>query len=45
LVVNGAGDSAGEISTENVDYSGQVYAALGSYTASSDVLVYRNDGF
>jgi hypothetical protein len=44
LTVNGSGDSAGEISTANVDYSGQVYAALGSYTASSDVLVYSNDG-
>lgn len=44
LAVDGAGDSAGEISTANVDYSGQVYAALGSYTASSNVLVYRNDG-
>lgn len=44
LAVSGTGDAAGEISTANVDYSGQVYAALAGYTASSSVLVYRNSG-
>lgn len=45
LAVDGTGDSAGEIATANVDYSGQVYAALAGYTASSSVLVYKNSGY
>lgn len=45
LAVNSTGDSAGEIATANVDYSGQVYAALAGYTASSNVLVYKNSGY